>query len=300
MSIMLVSSNDALEAVPASGQSPAPPAARSSIELEDPRLRRFAGARRWQAPAWTRRFAGPLVLLIFWQIVAGFHLVDHRTLVPPSAVLAAAVQLFADGELQRHFAASLQRVAWGLSIGVAIGLALSVIAGFFRLGRDIVDSSMNMLRMVPVIALLPLIIVWMGIGEPAKISLIIIGTIFPIYMNTYSAIRGVDQKLVEAGRAFGLGHGGLIGSVILPGALPGFLVGLRWALGSAWLLLFFAEQINADTGIGFLVNQAQAWNRTDIILLGIAIYGFLGLAGDVLVRLLERWLLRWRKGFEGA
>jgi sulfonate transport system permease protein len=272
---------------------------RRSVPLEE-LTRRDAGRGRFKTPAALVRFAGPLAILATWQLIAGFHLVDAKTLTPPAAILEAAASLWAQGELQHHLLASLVRVTWGLSIGVTIGLALALVAGFFRAGEHLVDSSMNMLRMVPVIALLPLIIVWMGIGESAKISLIVAGVVFPVYMNSFAGIRGIDQKLVEAGQAFGLGRWGLIRRVILPGAIPGFLVGLRWALGAAWLLLFFAEQINADRGIGYLINQAQAWNRTDIIILGLVIYGILGLAGDLAVKLIERFALSWRRGFEGA
>ena len=272
---------------------------RRSVPLEE-LTRRDAARGRFKAPAALVRFAGPLAILAAWQLIAGFHLVDAKTLTPPAAILEAAALLWAQGELQHHLLASLVRVTWGLSIGVTIGLALALVAGFFRAGEHLVDSSMNMLRMVPVIALLPLIIVWMGIGESAKISLIVAGVVFPVYMNSFAGIRGIDQKLVEAGQAFGLGRWGLIRRVILPGAIPGFLVGLRWALGAAWLLLFFAEQINADRGIGYLINQAQAWNRTDIIILGLVIYGLLGLAGDLAVKLIERFALSWRRGFEGA
>jgi sulfonate transport system permease protein len=241
-----------------------------------------------------------LLLLIGWQLVTGFHLVDRRALTSPGAVVRAAHELWQTGELPRNLTASLSRVWWGLLIGVAIGLVLAVVAGFFRFGEDLLDSSMNILRTVPVVALLPLVIVWMGIGEPAKIFLIAVGTAFPIYMNTFSAIRGVDDKLVEAGRAFGLGRLGLIRRVIIPGAVPGFLVGLRWSWGVAWLLLIFAEQVNASRGIGYLMTQAQSWNRTDMIIMGVVVYGLLGLLGDGLVRLLEATLLSWRRGFVGT
>jgi sulfonate transport system permease protein len=254
--------------------------------------------RRW-APPGLRRFAGPLLLLVLWQAVSALGLIDERTITSPLSVVHAAQELLATGDLQRHFSASLTRVAYGLSLGISLGIGLAVLAGFFRLGEDLIDSSLNMLRMIPVISILPLIIVGMGIGEPAKIALIVIGTIFPIYMNSFAAIRGVDEKLIEAGRAYGLSRAGLIRRVIIPGAVPGFLVGLRWALGAAWLLLFFAEQVNADSGIGYLINQAQAWNRTDIILLGMTIYALLGLTGDLAVKLLERRLLGWRRSFDG-
>ncbi len=287
-------------------QSPAPAHRLERSEEASPRLvmvealhpRTAQTTRRW-TPHGLRRLAGPLLLLVLWQAVSVTGLVDERTITSPLSVIRAAHELLGTGELQRHFSASITRVAYGLSIGVSAGVVLAVLAGFFRLGQDLIDSSLNMLRMIPVIAILPLIIVWMGIGEPAKIALIVIGTVFPIYMNSYAAIRGVDQKLIEAGRAYGLSRAGLIRHVIIPGAVPGFLVGLRWALGAAWLLLFFAEQVNADSGIGYLINQAQAWNRTDIILLGMTIYALLGLTGDLAVKLLERRLLAWRRSFDG-
>jgi sulfonate transport system permease protein len=268
--------------------------------LEDPTTGRRGRHRQRRIPSWVRRLSGPALLLICWQVVTGAGLVSSRSLSSPASVVRAANELWTTGELQRNLAASLYRVGWGLVAGVAVGLVIAVIAGFFRLGEDILDSSMNVLRTVPVVALLPLIIVWMGIGEPAKIFLIAVGTAFPVYINTFSAIRGIDVKLVEAGRAFGLGRLGLIRRVIVPGAFPGFLVGLRWSWGVSWLLLIFAEQVNASRGIGYLMTQAQSWNRTDMIIMGVVVYGLLGLLGDGLVRLLEATLLSWRRGFVGT
>jgi sulfonate transport system permease protein len=270
------------------------------LEVEDPTDGRRTTGRRFVVPGWVRRLAGPVLLLALWWAVTGFHVVDSRSLTGPGSVFRAAHEMWGSGELPRDLGASLSRVGWGLAIGVAVGLALAVVSGFFRLGEDLLDSSMNILRTVPVVALTPLIIVWMGIGEPAKIFLIATGTAFPIYMNTFAAIRGVDNKLVEAGKAFGLGRLGLIRRVIVPGAVPGFLVGLRWSWGVAWLLLIFAEQVNASSGIGYLMTQAQSWNRTDIIIMGVVLYGLLGLLGDVVVRLLEGTLLSWRRGFVGT
>ncbi|MFG2147024.1 ABC transporter permease [Streptomyces sp. NPDC048696] len=159
---------------------------------------------------------------------------------------------------------------------------------------------MQVLRALPVLGLLPLVIIWFGVGEAPKIALVAFGTAFPVYVNTYTAIRGVDNRLVESGRTVGLGHFGLVRHVILPGAVPGFLVGLRFALTGAWLIMIVAERLNATDGIGYLMNQAQSWYRTDIIVLGLLIYGVLGLAADGIVRLLERRLLVWRRGFEGG
>jgi sulfonate transport system permease protein len=268
--------------------------------VEDPTGKRRNPRHRRRVPGWLRRLTGPIVLLTIWELLTGLHAVSPYELSSPGTVVSTAYHLWQQGQLQSNLLASLSRVLWGLLLGTSTGLVLAIIAGFFRFGEDLVDSSMNMLRMVPAIALLPLIIIWIGIGEQAKIFLIALGSVFPIYMNTFSAIRGVDQKLIEAGRAFGLGRIGLIRRVLIPGALPGFLVGLRWAIGGSWLLLFFAETVNANSGIGYLINSGEALNEINIVIMGVAIYGILGLFGDILVRLLERSLLSWRRGFEGS
>ncbi|OHV73645.1 ABC transporter permease [Pseudofrankia sp. BMG5.36] len=268
--------------------------------LEDPTGGRRSRGTRLSAPGWIRRLTGPAVLFAVWWAVTGTGLVGGRVLASPLAVARAFGDLAGDGELWNNLSVSLVRVGWGVLFGVAAGLVLAVLAGFFRAGEHIVDSSMNFLRTIPIIALLPLIIVWIGIGESAKIFLISAGVVFPVYMNTFAGIRGVDVKLVEAGRTFGLGRLGLIRRVIIPGALPGFLIGLRWSLGVAWLLLVFAEQVNTDRGIGYLLTSAQGWNRTDIIILCLVIYGLLGLLCDGIVRVLEGSLLSWRRGFSGT
>ena len=273
--------------------------------VEDPTRSRQTVLSRWRKrwvrlPSALRRLSGPVLLLVAWFSLTASRTVSEQELSSPKTVWNATEQLLRSGELQHSIAVSLVRVFWGLLIGVAIGLTLALVAGFFQIGEDAVDSSMNVLRMVPVVTLLPLIVLWAGIGEPAKVLLIVLGTIFPVYMNTFAAIRGVDQKLIEAGRAFGLGRIGLIRQVVIPGSIHGFLVGLRWAIGSAWLLLYFAEQLNTHAGIGYLIVQAQQWNRTDIIMMGIIVYGILGFLSDGLVRVLERVLLRWRRGFEGT
>ncbi|MEU5432624.1 ABC transporter permease [Streptomyces sp. NPDC020719] len=251
-------------------------------------------------PRPVRRLAGPLLMVLVWQSLGTFGLVGDRVLATPGAVLSAGWELTRTGELADHLLASLARVASGLAIGVGAGLAIAVTAGLFRLGDELLDSTMQVLRALPVLGLLPLVIIWFGVGEAPKIALVAFGTAFPVYVNTYAAIRGVDNRLVESGRTVGLGHFGLVRHVILPGAVPGFLVGLRFALTGAWLIMIVAERLNATDGIGYLMNQAQSWYRTDIIVLGLLIYGVLGLAADGIVRLLERRLLVWRRGFEGG
>ncbi|WP_241251164.1 ABC transporter permease [Candidatus Protofrankia californiensis] len=271
-----------------------------AISLIDPRDEHRRGGR---LPRWLRglpRALGPAVLLAAWAAVSGFGLMPASQLPSPLAVVQTGIDLCRSGVLPRHLSASLYRVALGLAIGVAIGLSLAALAGLYRRGEHVIDSAMNVLRTLPVIALLPLLVMWVGIGEKTKIVLIVIGVAFPIYTNTFAAIRGVDAKLIEAGQMFGLNRLGLISRVILPGSVAGFLVGLRWAVGTAWLMLIFAETINTYRGLGYLMNQAQTIGQTKVLLVIVVIYGLLGFVGDALVRGLERLLLSWRRGFEGT
>ena len=245
-------------------------------------------------PAHLRRFASPVALVLLWQAGSMAGLIPARTLAAPSAVLATAWELLRSGELPYHLLVSLGRVAAGLGVGVTLGTLLALVAGLSRRGEDAVDAPMQMLRTLPFLALVPLFILWFGIGEFPKVALVALGTTFPLYLNLFAGIRGVDLKLMEAGRVFGLGRAGLIRHVVLPGALPQFLVGLRYALGTAWLSLVVAEQVNAQAGIGYLINDARDFLRTDVILVGLLVYSLLGLTADALVRAAERRALAWR------
>jgi sulfonate transport system permease protein len=216
------------------------------------------------------------------------------------AVFDAGRQLWDQGALQSNLLISLQRVAEGLVIGVVVGVFLAVISGLFWIGEDLLDPVIQAVRAVPILGLVPLAIIWFGVGETPKVFLIALGCVFPVYINTFAAIRGVDVKLVEAGQTFGLNRWGLVRQVILPGTLPGFLVGLRYALVGSWVIIVVAEEINAQSGLGYLIQQAQTTDRTDIMFLALAIYAILGLIADLIVRLLERRLLSWRRGFTGA
>ncbi|HMH93269.1 MAG TPA: ABC transporter permease, partial [Streptosporangiaceae bacterium] len=261
-----------------------------------PRRRRLA----IRLPRLARRALGPLAALGLWQLVCSAGLFTSVEVASPVAVFDAGRQLWDQGSLQANLLISLQRVAEGLSVGVAAGAALAVVCGLFWVSEDLLDPVIQATRAVPILGLVPLAIIWFGVGELPKVFLIALGCLFPVYLNTYAAIRGVDVKLVEAAQTFGLNRRGLVRRVILPGALPGFLTGLRFALVGSWLIIVVAEEINAQSGIGYLIMQAQATDRTDIMFLGLAIYAVLGLIADALVRLLERRLLAWRRGFGGA
>ncbi len=245
---------------------------------------------------WTplRRLVSPLALVLAWQAASMAGLLSPRTLAPPSQILTTGWGLLVSGELPWHLGVSLARVAAGLAIGVSVGAGLALIAGLSRLGEAVVDAPVQMLRTLPFLALVPLFILWFGIGETPKIALVALGTAFPIYLNLFAGIRSVEPRLAEMGRVFGLDRRGLIRHVILPGALPSALVGLRFSLGVAWLSLVVAEQINAGAGIGYLINDARDFLRTDVILVGLLLYALLGLGADTLVRGLERRMLAWR------
>ncbi|MEW2318009.1 ABC transporter permease [Streptomyces bauhiniae] len=266
-----------------------------------PTLQRLvpASSRRTRLPRWLRRTTGPLALLALWQVLSATGVLAPDVLASPGRIAQVAGDLIADGSLPSAMGISLQRVAGGLLLGTLVGTGLALISGLFRIGEDVVDAPVQMLRTVPFVGLIPLFIIWFGIGETPKIAIITLGVTFPLYLNVYAGIRGVDSQLIEAGESLGLTRWGLVRHVVLPGALPGALTGLRYSLGIAWLALVFAEQVNADSGIGFLMVQARDFLRTDVIVVCLIVYAFLGLLADFIVRSLERLLLRWRPTFTG-
>jgi sulfonate transport system permease protein len=256
-------------------------------------------ARRRSVPRWLRRPVVPLLLLGLWQVLSSTGALDPTVLASPGAVARATADLMSSGQLPTAMGVSLRRVLAGLAIGGVAGTGLALVAGLSRLGEDTLDATVQMLRTVPFVGLIPLLIIWLGIGEAPKIALISLGVTFPLYLNVYAGIRGVDEQLVEAGSSLGLSRWGLVRHVVLPGALPGLMTGLRYALATSWLALIFGEQINADAGIGFLLNQAREFYRTDQIVVCLVIYALLGLTADAVVRTLERLLLQWRPTFTG-
>jgi sulfonate transport system permease protein len=259
-----------------------------------------AAGRRRGVPRLVRRTAVPVVLVLLWHVLSVSGVLPESVLAGPKTVVSSTVELLASGELQAAMLASLRRALSGLLIGGSIGTVLAILSGLTRLGEDMIDSTVQMLRTVPNVALIPLLIIWFGIGEAPKIALIAIATAFPLYINVYAGIRNVDVSLVEAGRTLGLSQAGLVRHVVLPGALPGTLVGLRCALGVSWLALVFGEQVNATAGIGYLMSNAREFFQTEVIVVCLAVYALLGLAVDLTIRLLERILLSWRPAFTGT
>ncbi|MDX1884335.1 ABC transporter permease [Mycolicibacterium sp. 120270] len=273
-------------------------AARGPV-LVDPRASIGSRRRREFVPRPIQRLLGPVLLVALWQILSTTGVFDARTVPPPTRVVSAALDLIADGSLQDHLLTSLLRVGYGLVFGIALGLSLALVAGLSRVGENFVDANMEVLRAIPNFALVPLLIVWFGISEVPKVTLITLAVAVAIYINTFSAIRSVDAGLVEAARSFGAGRAELIYRVIVPGSLPGFLVGLRLALTASWLSLIFAETINAKKGLGRMMTDAREYFHIDVVFVLIAVYALLGLLSILIVRFLEQRLLTWRRAYDG-
>jgi sulfonate transport system permease protein len=257
---------------------------------------RLAPLRR-ALPMVARRATVPILLVVLWQVASWAGWIDGSTLASPIEVWHAFTRSWSSGQLWPSILTSLRRVVIGLAIGVSAGTVLGLIAGLSRIGEELVDAPLQMLRALPFLGLMPLLIVWLGIGEGVKIGLIVIGVVFPVYLNLHKGIRSVDPRYAELSRACGVGRWGVIRKVILPGALPAFLIGLRFALGIAWLSLVIGETVNADKGIGYLIMQGQQYLETDVIVMGLVIYAILGLLMEGLVRLIEWRALPWRREF---
>lgn len=257
---------------------------------------RSLGARRRRALPAPARWVSLVLVLAIWQLAAATGVLPPEKLAAPSVIAVTAWHLIVSGELAQAIQVSLGRVGLGLALGLAAGLVLGVTAALSRWGDALLDPPLQALRTLPHLGLIPLFILWLGIGESPKIVLIALGVAFPIYLNLYSAIRGVDRGLLEAAKVNGLTRAQTLRHVILPAATPQFLVGLRQAIGIAWLSLIVGEQVNAASGLGFLINNAREFLQTDVVVVGLVVYALLGLASDAIVRLLERRALRWREG----
>lgn len=267
-------------------------AAETLVDLVTPqvRLRRP----RPRGLAFALRALGPVAILAVWWTASATGALTSDLLASPPDVLRQGIDLWRSGQLSDALTVSLGRAGAGLFFGVATGLLLGVAAGFSRIGDDLLDSAMQTLRALPFLSLVPLFMVWFGIGETARIVLIAVATSFPMYVSTSGAVRNTDRKLLEAARTFGLGRLATIRQVVLPGALPSLLSGLRLSTTLSVIALIAAEEINSTSGLGYLMAQAQNFSRTDILTVCILIYGLLGLAADVIIRALERFLMPWR------
>lgn len=245
-------------------------------------------------------WAVPILLIAIWQLLVQVGWLSTRILPAPTAVLQAAIHLSSSGELLHHITVSGSRALAGFAIGGTIGFALGLSNGLFRVSERLLDTSVQMLRNIPHLAMIPLVILWFGIGEAAKIFLVAIGVLFPIYINTFYGIRTVDQGLLEMGKVYGLKPWELFWQIILPSAMPSILVGVRYALGIMWLTLIVAETIASDSGIGYMAMNAREFLQTDVVVFSILLYALLGKLADSAAKLLERWLLQWHPSYQEA
>ena len=235
----------------------------------------------------------PLLVLLAWQAGADLGVIQANVLPAPSAVAAAGWHLAWSGELWTNIEVSAARALLGFAIGGGIGFAFGMANGLSSLSETLTDSSLQMIRNVPHLALIPLVILWFGIDEQAKIFLVALGVFFPIYVNTLHGVRSVDPHLLEMGRAYGMSERALFLRVVLPGALPSIFVGLRYGLGIMWLTLIVAETISASSGIGFMAMNAREFMQVDVVVFSILVYAALGKLADSTARLLERTTLAW-------
>lgn len=266
------------------------PIARPSKARPEPRARLSPGK-----PARHGILLGPALLLLYWSVLSVTGWLDPRILPAPWTAFTTTIDLVREGRLQEHLAISTLRAVTGLAIGVAIGVALALLSGLSLLGGYVIDGLVQIKRGIPILALIPFMILWLGIGEAMKITVIATAVFFPVYINTHNALRAIDIRHVELAETVRLSRWQFLCYVVVPGSLPGFLTGLRFGVTSSWLALVVVEQLNATSGIGYMVTLARAYAQTDVMLVGLVVYALLGFGSDALVRQLERRLLSWRR-----
>ncbi|CAG6391907.1 ABC transporter permease [Actinacidiphila cocklensis] len=265
-------------------KSPAEPVARR-------RVRKLGPGRRLPAS----RLIGPLLVLAVWAIASATGQLDPGAIPAPWTVVRTGARLWTDGTLSTDVTTSLRRAAVGFTIGLTAGVVLALAAGLSRTGDAVIDGTVQLNRAIPTLGLIPLFILWLGIGETFKYAIIAIVVYVPIYLNLHSALSGIDKRFVELAEVVGLSRLQFVREVVIPGALPGFFVGLRLGVTGSWLSLVVLEQINATSGLGYMMFQAQNYGQTDVIIVGLLIYGIFGLVSDSGVRLIERRVLSWRR-----
>jgi sulfonate transport system permease protein len=238
---------------------------------------------------------GIVTLLALWILGSATGLLDPRTLSEPWTVVTTALGLVENGRLQESLLTSGVRAALGLALGVLVGSVLAVLSGLSRIGESLIDGPIQVKRSIPTLALIPLLILWMGIGEPMKVITIALAVFVPVYIHTHNGLRSIEGRYAELAETLGVSRGEFVRHVVLPGAMPGFLLGMRFAVTSSLLALVVVEQINATSGIGHMITLASSYGQTDVIVVGLVVYALLGVLADGAVRLIERKALSWRR-----
>jgi sulfonate transport system permease protein len=283
-----------MNAYPEGLRAPSPPQAASGAPRSKPRLvpkQRLSPGK----PARYGVLLGPALLLLYWSVLSVTGWLDPRILPAPWTAITTTIDLVREGRLQENLAISTWRAMTGLGFGVAVGVTLALLSGLSLLGGYVIDGLVQIKRGIPILALIPFMILWLGIGEAMKITVIATAVFFPVYINTHNALRAIDIRHVELAETVRLTRWQFLRYVVVPGSLPGFLTGLRFGVTSSWLALVVVEQLNATSGIGYMVTLARAYAQTDVMLVGLVIYALLGFGSDALVRQLEGRLLGWRR-----
>lgn len=271
------------------------PLAAAAAPIEHRRVRRLGPGR--SVPF--ARGIGPVLLLGGWALASATGRLDPRILPAPWSVVSTAGHLWSSGTLGPDLAISLRRAGEGFAIGLVAGVALALIAGLSRVGAALVDGNVQINRALPILGMIPLFILWLGIGETFKITIIAMAVYIPIYINLSAALSAIDQRYVELAETVGLSRWQFIRQVVIPGALPGFFTGLRLGVTGSWLALVVVEEVNATSGLGYLMYQQATYGLIDSVVVGLAIYGIWGFASDLVVRLIERRVLSWRRTLAG-
>lgn len=265
----------------------------AAVDAEDVRP-----VRRRLGPGKPVRFGGLVgiaVLLAAWVVGSATGLLDERNLSAPWTVVTTAETLIENGRLQESLVTSGIRAALGLGLGVAVGTVLALISGLSRIGETLIDGPVQVKRSIPTLALIPLLLLWFGIGEPFKILTIALAVFVPIYIHTHNGLRTIEGRYAELAETLGVSRTEFIRHVVLPGAMPGFLLGMRFAVTSSLLALVVVEVINSTSGIGHMITLASNYGQTDVIVVGLVVYALLGVTADAIVRFIERKALSWRR-----
>ncbi|MFI6424691.1 ABC transporter permease [Promicromonospora sp. NPDC050880] len=283
-----------MTAVVQAGRATVPRAAGGPAADVRPQVRRLG----LRTPVPLAAGSGVALLLAVWAVGSATGLVDPRVLSAPWTVVTTGVGLAVDGNLLENLGVSLARAAQGLLWGVLAGVVLALVSGLSRAGEALLDGPIQVKRAVPNLALLPLLILWFGIGEEMKVVTIALGVFIPVYIHTHNGLRSIDKRYVELAETLRLGRRQFVTRVVLPGALPGFLLGLRFAVTGSLLALVVVEQVNGTAGIGYMMELARTYGQTEVIVVGLVVYGVLGYTADWSVRLLQRRALTWRRTLE--
>jgi sulfonate transport system permease protein len=256
------------------------------------RRRRSLGLGKHVPYGWT---LGPVLLVLAWSAASAAGFIDPRSLPAPWTVVTTAMDLISDGRLQDNLLVSTIRVGEGFGIGVAMGIIIALIAGLSRVGEYLFDGVIQLKRSIPTLAMIPLLMLYLGIGESMKVTIIAISAFIPVYVNLHAYLRAIDTRYVELADALRLNYWAFLRHVVLPGAIPGLTLGLRFGVTAAWLALVVVEQINATTGIGYMINLAGSYGQINIVIVGLVVYAVLGFVSDATVRFIERKALSWRR-----